>query len=46
MNISAKFRFLWGFWGDDFFSIFRKYSLSVAMETNHIQQFGQNSYAS
>ena len=29
-----------------FYIFFRKYSLSVAMETNQIQQFGQNSYAS
>ena len=48
MNISAKFQLHppYGFWGDDFLIFFRKFSLSVAMATNQIQQFGQNSYAS
>ena len=44
MNISAKFQLHppYGFRGDDFFS--HKYSLSVAMATNQIQQFEQNLY--
>ena len=48
INISAKFQLhpTYGFWGDDFEYFFHKFSLSVAMTTNQIQQFGQNSYAS
>ena len=48
LNIPAKFQLLppYGFWGDDFLICFRKFSLSVAMKTNQIRQFGQNSYAS
>ena len=48
MNISAKFQLHppYGFWGDYFLIFFRKLNLSVAMATNQIQQFGQNSYAS
>ena len=48
MSISAKFQLHppYGFWGDDFLIFFRKFSLSVAMATNQIQQFGQNSYVS
>ena len=46
MNISAKFQLHppYGFWGDDFWIFFRKFILSVAMATDQIQQFGQNSY--
>ena len=48
MNISATFQLdaPYGFWGDDFLIFFLKFSLSVAMATHQIQQFGQNSYAS
>ena len=43
MNIFAKFQLHlpYGFWEDDFWIFFHKFSLSV---TNQIQQFGQNSY--
>ena len=46
MNISAKFQLHapYGFW-DDFLIFFRKFILSVAIATNQIQRFGQNSYA-
>ena len=46
MNIFAKFQLHppYGFWGYDFLNIFREVILSVAMATNQIQQFGQNSY--
>ena len=46
MNISTKFQLHppYGFWGDDFLIFFRKFNLSVAMTTNQIQWFGQNSY--
>ena len=46
MNISEKFQLHppYCFWGDDFLIIFREFILSVAMATNQIQQFGQNSY--
>ena len=45
MNISAKFQVYppYGFWGEDFLIFFCKFILSVAMATNQIQQFGQNS---
>ena len=48
INLSAKFQLHppYGFWGDDFLIFFRKFRLSVAMTTNQIQHFGQNSYAS
>ena len=46
MNISTQFQLHtpYGFWGEDFLIFFRKFSISVAMATNHIQQFEQNSY--
>ena len=46
MNISTKFQLHspYGFWGEDFLIFFCKFSISVAMATNPIQQFGQNSY--
>ena len=35
----------YGFWGEDFFEyFFRKFTLYIAMATNQIQRFGQNSY--
>ena len=46
MNISAKFQLRppYGLWEDAFFYyVFRKFSLSVAMETSQIQRFRQNS---
>ena len=48
MNMYAKFQLYPpnGFWGEDFWIIFRKFTLYVAMATNQIQQFGQNSYES
>ena len=48
MNISAKFQLhpLMASGEMIFFIFFCKYNLSVAMATNQIQQFGQNSYAS
>ena len=44
MNISAKFHLHppYGFWGEDLFRFFRKFSLSVAMATNQIQWFVKN----
>ena len=47
MNISAKCKVHtpYGFWEEDFWIFFCKFILSVAMATNPIQQFGQNSYA-
>ena len=46
MNSSAKFQLhppnVFG--GDDCFIFFRELRISVAMATNHIQRFGQNSY--
>ena len=47
MIISAKFQLHppYSFWGNYFLIFFRKFSLLTAMETNQIQQFGQNSYA-
>ena len=46
MNISAKFQLHppYGFWLDDFWIFCWKFSLSVAMATNQIQRFGENSY--
>ena len=46
MNISAKFQLhsTYGFWGDGFLFYFHKFSVSVAMATNQIKWFGQNSY--
>ena len=48
MNMYAKFQLHphYGFWGEDFWIIFRKFSLYTAMATNQIQRFGQNSYES
>ena len=45
MNISVKFQLHppYDFW-DDFWEFVRKFSLSVAMTTNQIQQFEQKSY--
>ena len=47
-NMYAKFQLHppYGFWGEDFRIIFRKFTLYVAMATNQIQRFGQNSYES
>ena len=47
MNILTKFQLHppYGFWEDSLIFV-RKFNLSVAMETNQIQQFGQNSYGS
>ena len=47
MNMYAKFQLHppYGFW-EDFLIIFKKFSLYVAMATNQIQRFRQNSYAS
>ena len=46
MNISAKFQLYppYGFWGEHFSILFRKFSLSVVMATNQIQLFGQKWY--
>ena len=48
MNVYAKFQLhpSYDFLGEDFFNIFRKFTLDVAMATNQIQRFGQNSYES
>ena len=48
MNMYAKFQLhpSYAFWGEDFWIFFRKFTLYVAMETNKIQWFGQNSYDS
>ena len=48
MNMYAKFQPYppFGFWGEDFLIILRKFTLYVAMATNQIQRFGQNSYES
>ena len=48
MNMYAKFQLHppYGFWGEDFWIILRKFTIYVAMETNQIQRFGQNSYES
>ena len=40
INMYAKFQL------QDFLIIFRKFTLYVAMATNQIQRFGQNSYES
>ena len=43
MNISAKIQLhSLSFLGDEFLLFFREFSLSVAMTTNQIQQFGKN----
>ena len=46
MNISAKFQLYppYGFWVDDFFYFFLKFSLLVAMAINQVQRFGQKWY--
>ena len=46
MNMYAKLQLHppYGFWGEDFLIFFRKFTLYVAMATNQIQRFGQNSY--
>ena len=48
MNMYAKFQLrpLYDFWGEDFWIFFRKFTLYIAMATNQIQRFGQNSYES
>ena len=48
MNRYAKFQLhpLDDFWEEDFWRFFRKLTLYVAMATNQIQWFGQNSYES
>ena len=45
-NNSAKFQIYStnSFWGEDFLIFFWKFTLYVAMATNQIQPFGQNSY--
>ena len=47
MNMYAKFQLHppYGFW-EDFWIILKKFTLYVAMATNQIQLFGQNSYES
>ena len=45
MNISAKFQLHPLMASEEIFLIlFRKFRISVAMATNQIQRFGQNSY--
>ena len=46
MNMYAMFQFHppYGFWGEDFWIFFWKFTLYVAMATNQNQRFGQNSY--
>ena len=46
MNTSAKFQLYhqYSFRGVDFFNIFSKISLLVAMTSNQIQRFGQNGH--
>ena len=46
MYISAKFQLHapYDFWWDDVLIFFREFILSVAMATDQIQRFGQNSY--
>ena len=46
MNVSTKFQLhpLYGFKGEDFWIFFFKFSLLVAMATNQIHRFGQNSF--
>ena len=48
MNMYAKFQLQtpYGFWGEDFWIFFLKFTLYVAMATNQIQRFGQKSYES
>ena len=45
MNMYAKFQLHppYSFWGEDFWIFFRKFTLYVAMATNQVQRFGQNS---
>ena len=46
MNIPTKFQFHhpYSFGGDAFLIFFSRFIISVAMATNQIQTFGQNSY--
>ena len=48
MNMYAKFQLHppYSFWGEDFLIFFPKFTHYVAMATNQIQRFGQNSYES
>ena len=48
MNMYAKFQLNPpdDFLGEDCLICFRKFTLNVAMATNQIQRFGQNSYES
>ena len=48
MNMYAKLQLHppYSFWEEDFWIFFRKFTLYVAMATNQIQRFGQNSYES
>ena len=48
MNMYAKLQLHppYSFWKEDFWIFFRKFTLYVAMATNQIQRFGQNSYES
>ena len=48
MNMYSKFQLHppYGFYGEDFLIIFRKFTVYVAMVTNQIQPFGQNSFES
>ena len=45
MNMYAKFQLhpSYGSWEEDFWIFFQKFTLYIAMATNQIQQFGQNS---
>ena len=44
MNISTKLQLHPFMASEEMIFFFRKFSVSVAMATNQIQQFGQNSY--
>ena len=48
MNTYAKFQFQspYGMWGENFWIFLRKFTFYVAMATNQIQRFVQNSYES
>ena len=48
MNMYAQFQLHppYGFWGEDFEYFFENLPFYVAMATNQIQRFGQNSYES
>ena len=44
MNISEKIYLAYGFWEEYFWIFFKQVNILVTMETNQIQQIGQNSY--